>query len=155
MTVLIGTRSDITLPDRLSDSLQRVPDGNKLLAYITLVADIEESAHHGWIADLLEVVDRSVKRVAAGHVGQVIDESPSQIDDVNLDVRFPSLLADIASAVSAVIVLTVRNQQERLPGIAAGLDLGESQIDTVIQRREALCRFEKQLAQLPDVLREI
>ena len=62
--------------------------------------------------------------MSTGHFRKFADQGAPKIDDINLNIRFPDELSNVAAAVSAVIVLTVRNQKERLFGILARFGLG-------------------------------
>src|SRR5437016_5308905 len=93
--------------------------------------------------------------MAAGHLRQIADQSSPQIKDVNLRIRFTHHLANLATAVSAVIVFAVRDQQQRFFRILTASQLRQAEVDGVIKRSGALRRSQTQpVTQPPDIARK-
>src|SRR5581483_10144849 len=83
------------------------------------------------LAGLFKIVDRCAVRMTTGHFGEFADQSPSHVDDIDLCVGFAKELVNIPTAVTAVIVFAVGDEQQRLSGILSFLELSESEVDRI------------------------
>ena len=90
------------------------------------------------------------------HFCKLTHKRSSEIDDVNLYVGFPHEFTNIPKAVPAVIVLTVRDQEQRFLRVLPCPHFSQSEINGVVERCRAFRRSErKAIAKLVDVGRKI
>src|SRR5262245_44061996 len=96
-------------------------------------------------ANLSQVIQGPTVGVATRHFRQISNESASKVDDVYLHIRLAEELSNVATAITAMIVLTIGNEKQSLLRVCPRLYFRQSEVNSIIQRRCTSSRFERQL----------
>src|SRR5262245_48173417 len=110
-----------------------------------------------YLDELRLVISVREERSASGHASNFFEHrtpKPRQrvacrVGDpnrVNLNIRFFNPVAKLLVGISAVIVLPVRDYQQRLLGVTALLDLFNGDVCRIVERCRAMGRDEHQMA---------